>query len=93
MSDRQENRDKEIIVNSSKALNDKKVLLMRESFGVALYPYMNVTFSTIKQQHYQDVLNKPEYFRELIRDFKPDLVIVTTIERNSVSGYFGIFPN
>lgn len=93
LSDRQENMDKEIIVTSSNALNDKKVLWLRDSFGVALYPYMNATFSTIKQQHYQDVLNKPEYFKELIRDFKPDLVIVTTIERNSVSGYFGNFPN
>lgn len=93
LSDRQENMEKKLIVHSSNALNDKKVLWLRDSFGVALYPYMNATFSTIMQQHYQEVLSDPKNLEKLIKDFKPDLVIITTIERNSVSGYFGNLPN
>lgn len=93
LSDRQENMEKQLIVHSSNALNDKKVLWLRDSFGVALYPYMNATFSTIMQQHYQEVISDPKNLEKLIKDFKPDLVIITTIERNSVSGYFGNLPN
>ncbi|QHJ83394.1 MAG: hypothetical protein [Bacteriophage sp.] len=93
LSDRQENMEKQLIVHSSNALNDKKVLWLRDSFGVALYPYMNATFSTIIQRHYQEVLSDPKNMEKLIKEFKPDLVIITTIERNSVSGYFGNTPN
>ncbi|MFQ3396072.1 hypothetical protein P9477_21695 [Enterobacter mori] len=93
LSDRQENMEKQLIVHSSGALNDKKVLWLRDSFGVALYPYMNATFSTIIQSHYQKVLTNPKLLEKMIKDFKPDLVIITMIERNSVAGYFGNFPN
>lgn len=91
-SDRQEDMSKQLIVHTSNALNDKKVLWLRDSFGVALYPYMNATFSTIMQQHYQDVLTNPEYMKKLITEFKPDLVIITVIERNSLSEYFENAP-
>ena len=92
LSDRQENMEKQLIVHSSNALNDKKVLWLRDSFGVALYPYMNATFSTIMQSHYQQVITNPELLEKMIKDFKPDLVIITMIERNAVSGYLGNFP-
>ncbi|MCW1877808.1 hypothetical protein OMR58_25545 [Erwinia sp. INIA-01] len=93
LSDRQDNMEKQLIVYSSNALNNKKVLWLRDSFGGALYPYMNATFSTIMQQHYQDVLSDPKHLRKMIQEFNPDLVIITTVERNALSGYFGNFPN
>ncbi|WP_312416148.1 alginate O-acetyltransferase AlgX-related protein [Pseudescherichia sp.] len=91
LSDRQGNMESELIVNSSNALNNKRVLWLRDSFGEALYPYMNATFSTVIQRHYQNILSDPKKFRELINQFKPDLVIITSVERNSLSGYFGNF--
>lgn len=92
LSDRQENMTHELIINSSNALNNKKVLWLRDSFGIALYPYMNATFSTLMQKHYKEVLEDPCQLKRAIREFKPDLVIITVVERNSLSPFFGNYP-
>ncbi|MCR6160867.1 hypothetical protein NU295_12710 [Escherichia coli] len=67
------------------ALNSMKVLWLRDSFGDGMEPFMNATFSNIFQQHYQAVMATPEIMTRIIGTYKPDLVIVTAVERQAMT--------
>lgn len=88
IDDRITEMNQPLVVRSKGALNDMKVLWLRDSYGMALYPYMNATFSTIMQQHYQWVINNPKILKGLIDRYKPDIIILTVVERNSLENYF-----
>jgi len=82
--------DKPLMVKSVKALNNKKVLWLRDSFGSVMSPYMMATFSDVLQMHY-GVANS-EFYSHIFEKFNPDYVIVTVAERNSRIDYFQAFP-
>lgn len=75
-----------LLVRSPNALNEMRVLWLRDSFGTAMAPMMSATFTETLQLHYG--LAAPELFAELVREFAPELVIVTTIERAALSHWF-----
>lgn len=75
---------KPILVKSEQALNKKRVLWLRDSFGSAMSPFMAATFTETLQAHHQRV--NPKVIAELVAKFKPDLVIVTIVERNTRIG-------
>lgn len=75
------------------ALNTMRVLWLRDSFGDGMEPFMNTTFSNIFQQHYQAVMATPEIMTRVINTYKPDLVIVTAVERQAMTiPWFINFP-
>jgi alginate O-acetyltransferase complex protein AlgJ len=63
-----------------KALNKQRVLLIRDSFGDAVIPFLNETFAeTLCIFDNWDYLLHPE----IIAQFKPDIVIFLTLETNT----------
>jgi len=75
-----------ILSKSPNALNQKKVLWLRDSFGTAISPFMAATFSETLQLHYGKAT--PERFAELVQSYKPDYVFMTVVERDSRSAIF-----
>lgn len=75
-----------LLVKSKQALNSKKVLWLRDSFGVAMAPFMAATFSDILQVHYLAL--KPGALAELIERVQPDYVFITVVERDSRGPFF-----
>jgi hypothetical protein len=79
-----------LLVKSEQALNQKKVLWLRDSFGTAMAPFMAATFSETLQLHY-DAAN-PSLFARLVETFKPDYVFITVVERGARRKRFGSLP-
>lgn len=79
-----------LLVRSDKALNKKKVLWLRDSFGSSVSPFMSATFSEVLHVHVGKVT--PKFIEDLVNRFKPDYVIVTCVERNAHSGFMTSLP-
>jgi hypothetical protein len=79
-----------LLVKSERALNKKKVLWIRDSFGVAVAPLMAATFSETLQIHYLSL--KAQAFAELVERYQPDFVFVTGVERDIRSDFFQSMP-
>ncbi|GAB5338933.1 alginate O-acetyltransferase AlgX-related protein [Pseudomonas fluorescens] len=71
---------------SKDALNDKKVLWLRDSYGIAMSPFMAATFSNVVQVHH-DALDSDSLIK-LVERFKPDYVLYSVVERGSRIGLF-----
>lgn len=78
------------IVHSDSALNQKRVLWLRDSFGAAMAPFMAATFSDVLQVHYNRL--DAASFMKVVDDFKPDYVIVTVVERSAFAPIFMTMP-
>jgi alginate O-acetyltransferase complex protein AlgJ len=79
-----------LLVKSKNALNNKKVLWLRDSFGTALSPFMAATFTETLQIHYKKT--RPLKFARLVKTFKPDYVFVTVVERNALGNWLKNSP-
>lgn len=79
-----------LLVKSVHALNHKKVLWLRDSFGKALAPFMAATFTEVLQLHYDKI--DSVRFTQLVDTFKPDYVFITVVERNSRNQAFKYLP-
>lgn len=75
-----------LLVKSKQALNTKKVLWLRDSFGTAMAPFMAATFSDTLQVHYRAL--KPGALAELVERYRPDYVFITAVERDSRGAFF-----
>lgn len=76
-----------LLVKSRHALNEKKVLWLRDSFGTAMAPFMAATFSETLQLHYDEA--SPDLFARLVETYKPDYVFITVVERAARRKRFG----
>lgn len=83
---------KPILIKSYDALNKKRVLWLRDSFGTAMSPLMASTFTEILQLHYDEGLKSPERFIQLIDEFKPEYIFFTVVERSSRADIFTVHP-
>lgn len=83
---------KSLLVKAEGALNNKKVLWLRDSFGTAMSPLMAATFSDTLQLHWEEGFKTPENFIQLIDKFKPDYVFFTVVERASRASIFTAHP-
>jgi alginate O-acetyltransferase complex protein AlgJ len=83
---------KPLLVKAEGALNKRKVLWVRDSFGSAMSPWMAATFSEVLQLNLAERLKSPERFVQLIDEFKPDYVFFTIVERNSRAEVFTAYP-
>lgn len=79
-----------LLVKSQNALNQKRVLWLRDSFGTAMAPFMAATFSETLQLHYDAA--DPVLFARLVEAFKPDYVFITVVERAARRKRFGSLP-
>lgn len=79
------------LVTSRNALNSKRVLWLRDSFGSALAPLMAMTFQETLQVHHNQAT--PALLTELVARFKPDYVFVTNVERDARAGFLVSYPN
>ena len=79
-----------LLVKSEHALNQKKVLWLRDSFGAAMAPFMAATFTETLQIHYDEAT--PVLFARLVNDYKPDYVFITVVERSSRGEFFENIP-
>lgn len=77
---------------NNKALNDLKVLWLRDSFGTALEHYMNATFSNVRQAHFSTIMPDPKLMTKTIAEYKPDIVIITAVERQAFIPMLSNFP-
>jgi alginate O-acetyltransferase complex protein AlgJ len=70
---------KPVLTENTKALNNLRVLWLRDSFGNALSKYMSTTFSSVLQIHYGKLDSL--LLDDLTKSYKPDLVFITAVER------------
>jgi hypothetical protein len=75
-----------LLIRSKNALNNKRVLWLRDSFGTALSPFMDATFGEVLQSHF--VLIDHEELSRLIEKFHPEYVFVTVVERDILLDWF-----
>ena len=83
---------KPVLVKSQGALNNKKVLWLRDSTGNALAPWMAATFSDVLQLSWIRATSDGVLMTRLIDQWKPDYVIYTVVERDSKVANFAHMP-
>jgi hypothetical protein len=71
---------------SPKALNNKKVIWLRDSYGISLSPFMAATFSKVIQVDHESI--NSDGLTKLVERFKPDYVLYSVVERASRRGLF-----
>jgi len=79
-----------LLVKSKHALNQRRVLWLRDSFGEAMSPFMAATFTETLQIHYGET--DPVRFAQLVDTYKPDYVFITVVEREALGGWFENLP-
>lgn len=78
-----------VLVNAPKALNQRRVLWVRDSFGTGLSPYMAATFDEVVQLHYDTAFaDEGQKLAMIVRMWKPDFVFITVVERAALSELF-----
>jgi hypothetical protein len=79
-----------LLVKSKYALNKRRVLWLRDSFGTAMAPFMAATFADVVQMHYGATDSFPLTW--LVDTYKPDYIFITVVEREARGGWFRNFP-
>lgn len=75
------------------AANDLKVLWIRDSFGIAQSPLMAVNFKETVQVHWHAAFTEDaQLLIKLVQDQRPDLVVLTVVERVMPSRLFSTPP-
>lgn len=78
---------------SPRARNKKRVLWLRDSFGLALAPFLAATFTETIEIHWSEALRSHgKQLVELVDSWDPDYVIVTVVERDALSGALAQYP-
>lgn len=80
-----------LLVRSPEALNNTKVLWLRDSFGTSMSRIMASTFSETLQIHHGRT--SPEEIKKIMLNYKPDYVIVTVVERDDLGKMFSYNPS
>ena len=79
-----------VIVRSPNALNARRLLWLRDSFGAALLPYLAATYGEIIEVDREST--PPARLADLVRRFEPDAVLVSVAERNARAAWFEAPP-
>jgi alginate O-acetyltransferase complex protein AlgJ len=79
-----------VLTRSPGALNQRRLLWLRDSFGAALRPFIIATDSEVIELDRGAVT--PRQLQELVRQWKPDSVLVSVVERNARSPWFEALP-
>lgn len=81
-----------VLVKNPLALNNKKVLWLRDSFGTAMSPFMGHTFSDVVQLHWVEAIKDGGQFAQIVNEWKPDYVFITLVERSLRNDVFALSP-
>lgn len=81
-----------LLVKSKGALNDIRVLWLRDSFGTAMAPMMALTFSQTVQLHWSEAIQPDGLLEKLVEEWKPDIVLIVAVERVVIRKRFADFP-
>jgi alginate O-acetyltransferase complex protein AlgJ len=73
------------------ALNNKRVLWLTDSFGGPMSRWMHASFSDVVRLHWQDALRNGGSLIRLVDEWRPELVLVTVVERSFRGRVFGSF--
>jgi hypothetical protein len=75
-----------LLVTSIGALNKKRVLWLRDSFGTQLSPLFTATFNQVIHWHYDQAYSKGRQveLRQILDEFLPEIVIMTVVERDAI---------
>ena len=76
---------KPLLVQTTGALNNKKVLWLRDSFGTSMSLLMSATFSDVLQMHWVPAIKPDGDLKRLVEEWKPDYVFMTVVERDARS--------
>ncbi|MFV8818719.1 alginate O-acetyltransferase AlgX-related protein [Haliea sp. E17] len=68
-------------LRNTDALNARSLLLVQDSFGIAVSQYFNHSFQTVWHAHIAYLLNG-ERLRKFVREKRPDFVVFLVVERN-----------
>lgn len=72
-----------VVIQTPSALNRHKVLWLRDSFGAAQSPWMTTTFQEIIQFRWGIAFSDgAEQLVKLVREERPELVLMTSVERS-----------
>jgi alginate O-acetyltransferase complex protein AlgJ len=85
-------QSKPLLIRSDGALNKKKVLWLRDSFGTAISPLMAATFSDVLQLDWDEEIKPGGRIIQLVEDWKPNYVFFTVVERSSRADWFANYP-
>lgn len=84
---------KTVHVATPSAINQRRVLWLRDSFGGALSPWMASVFSETIQLHWKrGMKDNAQLLNQIISNWKPQLVIFTVVERDTHSALFQATP-
>lgn len=83
---------KPVLIRSTHALNNKKVLWLRDSFGDSMSLLMEATFSDVLQLHWHEAIKPGGRLVQLVETWKPDYVFFTVVERDARNGWFTVPP-
>ena len=83
-----------LLVTNVEALNKKRVLWLRDSFGTQLSPLITATFNQVIHWHYDKAYSQDRQveLRQVLDEFLPEIVIMTVVERGAVDA-LGERPN
>ncbi|OJX52609.1 MAG: hypothetical protein BGO81_17160 [Devosia sp. 66-22] len=73
-------RQKPQLMTTPNALNQRRVLWLHDSFGWAMAPYMHAAFTEVLDVH---VLSRADVVGELVNRFKPDIVLISVVDRQA----------
>ncbi|QMI05464.1 hypothetical protein [Citrobacter sp. RHB25-C09] len=79
-----------VLVVSDNALNNDRVLWLRDSYGTAMSPFMSITFKEVLQVHQGKVT--PELLQIMVKSFKPKFIFITSVEREALGRFFTTLP-
>ena len=75
-----------LLVTNVGALNKKRVLWLRDSFGTQLSPLITATFNQVIHWHYSKAYSQDRQaeLRQILDEFLPEIVIMTIVERDAI---------
>lgn len=74
-----------IQVKTPAALNQARVIWLRDSFGSAQADYIFATFSDVVQINH--ILMSADAMQTLVKNYQPDYILVTSVEREMANGF------
>jgi alginate O-acetyltransferase complex protein AlgJ len=75
-----------VLIKNKNALNEARVLWLRDSFGSAIANLFAGTFTEVLQMHYHNV--NQESLVEFIANFKPNYIFITGVERQLLTSMY-----
>lgn len=77
-----------VLAQNPDALNSKRVLWLKDSFGGTISPMMAAAFDQVVQLHYHSpTARDPAQFARLVTEWRPEWLIITAVERDVLSTF------